>query len=485
MSKSDMQWLIEASIVEMQQAMKDGRLTAEQLVLFYMERIATYDTGPGGLNSVLEVNPDALHIAAALDRERKTQGARGPLHGIPVLLKDNIDTKDKTHTSAGSLALANHYAKEDAFVAKKLRQAGAVILGKANMTEWANFMTEHMPNGYSSRGGQVLNPYGPGTMDVSGSSSGSASAVAANLVAVAIGTDTSGSILSPSILHALVGIRPTMGLVSRQGIIPISHSQDTAGPMTRTVTDCAILLGALTGADQQDPITLTSEGLAQSDYTTSLDTHGLCGARIGIPAESLYREKLGDKRVALMDEAVDQLNALGAIVIRDVEIPGAQETFDYTVLKYEFKPNLNAYLQKVSKKVAVHSLTDLINFNNNHANTMLKYGQTLLQAAEALSGTLKEQEYVHNRMRDLRLSQREGIDYALRQHGLDAICYPAYIGMDMVARAGYPGITVPAGYVEGRPFALMFASSAYSEPVLIKFAYAFEQATKHRKAPIL
>ncbi|MGZ4112943.1 MAG: amidase family protein, partial [Tumebacillaceae bacterium] len=339
------EWLVEATIEDLQEKMASGEVTSAQLVLLYFDRIARFDKNGPKLNSVLELNPDALFIAEALDLERQVKGPRGPLHGIPVLVKDNIDTGDKMHTSAGSLALANSYAAEDSFVAKQLRAAGAVILGKANMTEWANFMTVNMPNGFSSRGGQVLNPYGPGQFDVGGSSSGSGSSVAANLATVAVGSETSGSILSPAGRNSLVGIKPTVGLVSRTGIIPIAHSQDTAGPMARTVADAAILLGALTGVDERDPATLSSEGRYLSDYTTCLDANGLQGARIGIARDYYFAEELDEEQLALIEAAIEVLKQAGAEVIDSIAIENAKEIDDnYDVLVYEFKPALNAYL---------------------------------------------------------------------------------------------------------------------------------------------
>ncbi len=477
--------LEEASIDQLQGAMAEGRLTAKQLVLMYLERIARYDKAGPCLNSILEINPDAIHVAGALDRERERSGPRGPLHGIPVLVKDNIDTADKMHTSAGSMALANSYASEDSFVASQLRKAGAIILGKANMTEWANFMTHNMPNGFSSRGGQVLNPYGPGKFDVGGSSSGSGSAVAANLVAAAIGTETSGSILSPASSNSLVGIKPTVGLVSRYGIIPIAHSQDTAGPMARTVRDAALVLGAIVGCDERDPVTATSLGRYHTDYTRFLNRDGLRGARIGIP-RPIYYERLDEERLQIMNRAIAALQDAGAVIVDPVTFPAAKEKFDSTVLVYEFKPNLNAYLQRLSSQVPVHSLAEVIEFNNSHAELALKHGQTLLTASEEKSGTLTEPEYISARLRDLRLCQGQGIDFALKEYELDALLFPANWGAGVAARAGYPSITVPGGYTaEGRPLGITFTASAYSEPTLIRLGYAYEQATGNRRPPKL
>ncbi|MDA8205574.1 MAG: amidase family protein, partial [Thermaerobacter sp.] len=339
--------LADATIQDVQAWLNQGEVTSVQLVLLYLERIARFDRSGPRLNSFLEVNPDAYQTAQALDQERSLRGPRGPLHGIPVVLKDNIATKDKMHTSAGSLAMRDVYAPADSWVAERLRAAGAIILGKANLTEWANFMTDHMPNGYSSRGGQTLNPYGPGTIDTGGSSAGSGVAVAAGLAAFAIGTETSGSILSPSSQNSLVGIKPSVGLISRFGIVPVSSSQDTAGPMCRTVYDAALALGALTGVDPRDPVTGASEGLYAVDYTLGLTKDGLAGVRLGLPRRD-YLDRLSDWQTSLMDRAVADLTRLGATVVDPTDIPSSAETSDelrdFAVLVYEFKASLNAYL---------------------------------------------------------------------------------------------------------------------------------------------
>jgi amidase len=481
----DNQWIVEATINQLQAAMMEGRLTAKELVLFYLQRIASYDKNGPKINAILEVNPDAVHIAEALDAERAAKGPRGPLHGIPVLLKDNIDTGDNMHTSAGSLALADSYAAEDSFVAKRLRNAGAVILGKTNLTEFANFVSENMPNGYSSRGGQVLNPYGPGIFDVEGSSSGSAAAVAANFAAAAIGTETSGSILSPSSANSIVGIKPTVGLISRTGIIPIAFSQDTAGPMARTVADAALLLGVLTGYDEADPATGGSVGRAHTDYTPFLDPNGLRGARIGI-ARPVYFDQLRDDQAALMNAAIEVLRREGAVVFDPVAIPTATEKWDNTVLLYEFKPALNAYLSRLPAHWPIRSLRDVIRFNRQYREEALRYGQKMLEKAEETSGTLTEPVYLQTRASDLQKSQAEGIDNVMRAHRLDALLFPACLGADIAAKAGYPSITVPGGYTpEGEPLGVTFTGMAYSEPTLIRIAYAFEQATNHRVPPPL
>lgn len=475
----------EATIAQLQEAMAAGKLTARQLVTYYLHRIAMYNNEGPEWNAVLEVNPDALHIAEALDRERQTSGPRSLLHGIPVLLKDNIDTGDKLHTSAGSICLANSYAAKDAFLAHQLRQAGAVILGKANMTEWANFMTENMPNGFSSRGGQVKNPYGPGKLDTGGSSSGSGASVAANLTTVAVGTETSGSILSPASQHNLVGIKPTVGLVSRSGVIPISHTQDTAGPMTRTVADAAILLGAMAGVDEEDPATQAGSGRGYRDYTVFLDTERLKGARIGVPREPFFTQ-LEEPKQDILNAAIRKLEELGAVLVDPVEIPNLKETFSIDVLVYEFKAALNAYLGKLGPGVPVHSLKDVIAYNEAHADVALKHGQTLLTQSEATSGRLTERAYLEAKAKDEIYARTLGLDKVMREHQLDALIYPNNWGAALPAKAGYPSITVPAGFTaEGEPVGITFSGLAYSEPTLIGLAYAYEQATHHRKAPSL
>jgi amidase len=481
-ASTDYEWLEEATVRQLQEMLDSGKTSSRELVKGYVERIALYDKQGPALNSVLELNPEALFIAEALDLERAKKGPRGPLHGIPVLLKDNIDTADMMHTSAGSLALANSYAPEDSFVARKLREAGGVILGKANMTEWANFMTDHMPNGYSSRGGQVLNPYGPGKHDVGGSSSGPGAAAAANLTTLAVGTETSGSILNPACNNSIVGIKPTVGLISRSGIVPISHVQDTAGPMARTVEDAAILLGALAGVDQEDPATWAGEGRSQADYTKFLDRDGLKGARIGI-ARSFF-ERLDKDRLELMAPAEQALKDAGA-ELTDVTIAPPQ-SWQTQSLVFEFKPAINRYLSRLSPAVPVHSLKELVQFNNAEPTRMLKYGQTILVQSEATSGTLTEAAYIAGRAKEERISRQEGIDRVLKEQHLDALFFPYIMNAAISARAGYPSITVPVGYTQAnRPVGVTFAAGAYSEPLLIRLAFAFEQTTKARKAPVL
>ena len=474
--------LEEATVQELQEMMASGKLTARDLVKGYMLRIASFDSSGPRINSVLEVNPEALFIAQALDIEREQKGARGPLHGIPILIKDNIDTKDMMHTSAGSLALENSYAPDDAFIVKKLRKAGAVILGKANMTEWANFMSDHMPNGYSSRGGQVRNPYGPGIHDVGGSSSGSGAAVAANLCSIAIGTETSGSILNPACNNSVVGIKPTVGLVSRTGVIPISHVQDTPGPLARTVEDAAILLSAIAGVDEQDEATWSSLEKNCGDYTKFLDKDGLRGIRIGIPTSFL--EKLNEEQRDIFARALEALRDAGACVV-DVDMATPQP-WQSRSLVYEFKPCINRYLSRLSRDVPVHSLKELIEFNKSRPAKMLRYGQSVLIQSEQTSGTLKEPEYIQGRFKEEEESRTKGIDFVLKENKVEALLFPGLMNAAISARAGYPSISLPAGYTEaGRPFGVTFTAGAYSEPLLIRFAYAFEQVTKIRKPPDL
>lgn len=463
------------SIDQLQKMLSNGELTSRELVLAYFDRIARYDQDGPRINSIAEINPDALFIAEALDEERKEKGARGPLHGIPVVLKDNIDTGDKMHTTAGSLALKDHVAKNDSFVAKKLREAGAVILGKANLTEWANFMTEGMPNGFSSRGGQVLNPYGPGKIDTGGSSSGPGAAVAANFATVSIGTETSGSILSPASQHALVGIKPTVGTVSRSGVIPISHTQDTAGPLAKSVADAVHVFRAIIGEDLED----TSTGKAREFLRRNLNQHlkvdGLKGKRIGIARET-YFDAIDEEKRQLMNEAINVLEAQGAEVF-DVTIPTTKHNWGLGVMIHEFKNSLNAYLKTVSEDVPVRSIDDVIEFHKQHEEKTLKYGQKWFLEAQKTSGLLTDPAYLNELLEDQRLSKEEGIDATLNEHNLDAIVFPNNIGAGIPAKAGYPSITVPAGLTEkNEPVGITFTGTAFSEPTLIEIAYSYEQA---------
>ena len=488
--------LQEATILQLQEQMSSGNISARWLVDAYLKRIDEVDKQGPAIHSVIELNPEAMEIAEALDRERKEKGTRGPLHGIPILIKDNIDTDDRMMTTAGSLALLGNRPSQDSFVAKKLREAGAVILGKTNLSEWANFRSSHSTSGWSGRGGLTKNPY---VLDRNccGSSSGSAAATAASLCAASIGTETDGSIVCPASMCSLVGIKPTLGLISRAGIIPIAHSQDTAGPMTRTIADAAVLLGALTGVDPRDAATRDSRGKALADYTKFLDPQGMRGARIGV----LRKTFGGEKIEALMNDVIQEMKNLGAILVDPVEIPtdGQFDDSEYEVLLYEFKADLNAYLAELDPDVAVHSLKELIEFNEkNREKEMPYFGQDIFIKSEA-KGPLTEKAYLDALKNNHSLSREKGIDFVMKEHNLDAIIArtggPAWL-TDLVtgdhytggyssasAVAGYPHITVPAGFVAGLPVGISFFASAYSEPVLIRLAYAFEQATKARQAP--
>ena len=487
----------EATIVDLQAAIKSGQETAVSLAKKYLQRIEDLDRRGPMLKSVIELNPDAVAIARTLDKERKSKGPRGPMHGIPVLLKDNIDTHDRMMTTAGSLALLGSIAPQDSFVAQKLREAGAVILGKTNLSEWANFRGERSSSGWSGRGGQTNNPYAL-DRNPSGSSSGSAVAVAASLCAAAIGTETDGSIISPSTLCGLVGLKPTVGLIGRSGIIPISHTQDTAGPMTRTVADAAILLGALTGVDPRDSVTESSRGKSQRDYTQFLDPDGLRGARIGVARRYFRSGALSEK---LLEAALDEMKRRGAILVDPSDDPplGRFGDSEHEIMLYEFKTGLNAYLASLGPKAPVRSLKEVIEFNERNKERELPYfGQEhFLKAQE--KGPLTEKAYIDALEQCRRMSRAEGIDALMDKHHLDAIVAPSGgpagktdlvygdrgVGgsSSAAAVAGYPNITVPAGHVFGLPVGISFFGRAYSEPMLLKLAFAFEQATKARKPP--
>jgi amidase len=489
--------LEELTISELQDGMKSGKFTAHSLVRRYVERITDVDRGGPKVNAVIELNPEAATIAEALDQERKQGRLRGPLHGIPILIKDNIDTADRMMTTAGSLALEGSHALRDSFVAKKLRDAGAIILGKTNLSEWANFRSNHSSSGWSGRGGQTRNPY---VLDRNpcGSSSGSGAAVAANLCAAAIGTETDGSVVCPSSANSLVGIKPTVGLLSRAGIIPISHSQDTAGPMARAVRDAAILLGALTGIDVSDPVTKTSARKSFTDYTQFLDKDGLRGARLGVVRKSFGFNDRVDK---LMNDLISELKRLGAVVIDPADIPtaGKFDDSELEVLLYEFKADLNAYLGRLGSSAQVHSLKEVIKFNEKNSDREMPFfGQDLFIKAEA-KGPLTSKQYLAALQKNHLLTRAQGIDFVMKKNRLDALIAPTggpawstdWINGDHFtggyssasAVAGYPHITVPAGYVFGLPVGISFFGGAWSEPRLIKFAYAFEQATNARKPP--
>ncbi len=488
------------TIRELQARMESGQDSARSLVTKYLERIDALNARGPELRAVIEINPEAAAVAEALDAERKNKGPRGPLHGIPILLKDNIDTADKMTTTAGSLALEGSIAARDAGVAARLREAGAVLLGKTNMSEWANFRSTRSTSGWSARGGQCRNPYAL-DRNPSGSSSGSAVAAAASFAAAAVGTETDGSIVSPASICSVVGIKPTLGLLSRGGIIPISHSQDTAGPMARSVADAAILLGAMVGEDARDA--LSREGAARGlrDYTGSLDPNGLKGARLGVARKRLFGQSAKVDRV--LEGALAELKGLGAELVDPADIPtiGGFDDSELLVLLYEFKADLNAYLATLGPGARVKTLAELIAWNEkNKDRELVFFGQELFEMAEA-KGPLSSKEYRDALARSQKLSRAQGIDAALDhpKHRLDALVCPTgclpwltdlvngdsgYFGASTTpAVAGYPHITVPAGYASGLPVGLSFIGRPFSEPSLIRFAFAFEQATRRRTDP--
>ncbi|HEY6257444.1 MAG TPA: amidase family protein [Xanthobacteraceae bacterium] len=522
-----------AAVSDLQDALAAGRVTAVDLVRAYTARIEAYDRAGPRLNAVREINPDATAIAAAIDAGKSSH--RRPLEGIPILVKDNIATGDAQHTTAGSLALADMRAKRDAAVVKLLRQAGAVIFGKANLTEFANILAVGMPSGYSSLGGQVRNAYAPqldsrGVPIIApgGSSSGSAVAVAAGLAAAAIGTETSGSLLSPANQNGVVTVKPTVGLISRAGIVPIAASQDTAGPLTRTVRDAAILLNVLAADDPSDPATQHLQ--RPGDYTMFLDRDGLRGARIGVPSDpsdpgnDVYYGPLRPGAAAVMREAIAALEAAGATLVRaniptpgwiggpgtemailnrNPESPTKNEPARLPIVFiYELKHDLNAYLRDWTDGGEIHTLADIIRFNQAHADRALRFGQDIFLAAEATRGDLSEMEYISARRMDLLATRTLGLDAYIDQYKLDAVLFPGVAGAAIAAKAGYPSVQVPAGMVRdapsliaaavaGRsdkdapdhPFGATFTGRAWSEPTLLRLAYAFEQATKARRMP--
>ncbi|HEY2153486.1 MAG TPA: amidase [Vicinamibacterales bacterium] len=491
--------LEEATVADLQQRMQSGQETARSLVEKYTARIEAIDRGGPSLHSVIELNPEALAIADSLDAERKSRGPRGPLHGIPVLLKDNIATSDRMMTTAGSTALAGITPPRDAFIVQRLRQAGAVILGKTNLSEWANFRSTHSTSGWSGRGGQTHDPYAL-DRNPSGSSSGSGAAIAASLAAIAVGTETDGSVVSPSNNNSLVGIKPTLGLLSRSGIVPISHSQDTAGPMTRTVTDAALLLGAMSGTDPDDAATKDSTRKGLRDYTKSLDSNGLKGARIGIVRNRLFGYSPAADRIA--EAAIADLKKQGAIIVDPANIPtlGKFDDSEFDVLLYEFKADLKKYLTWLGPASPVHSLADVIAFNDAHKEQEMPYfAQELMIMAEK-KGPLTSAKYKAELAKNHQLSRTLGIDAVLAKFRLDALMAPTSGPPSLIdlvngdsgggaspstvtSVAGYPHITVPGGFVRGLPVGISFFGRAWSEPTLIKLAYAYEQATKHRRPP--
>lgn len=496
--------LHEATIAGLQARMERGELSALTITQGYMEAIHAIDWAGPELRSVIEINPDAEAIAAALDQERTAGQVRGPLHGIPILLKDNIDTDDRMQTTAGSLALLSSRPAQDATLAARLRAAGAIILGKANLSEWANFRSTKSSSGWSARGGQCRNPYRL-THSACGSSSGSGAAIAANLAAVALGTETDGSIVCPAGRCGIVGLKPTVGLTSRAGVVPISHSQDTIGPMTRTVADAAALLSALVGVDPRDPATQESAGRFYRDYTQFLDREGLKGARIGVARDAFLIDQ--PETLQLFEEAVNVLRQAGAILIDPINIPhvGGEEasSTEFQVLLYEFKSDMADYLatriHTDPDAAPMRSMADLIAFNEaNPERELVHFGQEIMLMAEE-KDDLTSPEYLAILERSRRLSRQEGIDGVMRAYGLDAIVAPTggpawainhetgdrFTGGSSrpAAMAGYPLISVPMGFVDGLPVGLTFMAGAYSEPTLLRLGYAYEQLTQARRAP--
>lgn len=498
--------LSEATIAGLRAQLDAGQLTSRALVQMYTDRVNAIDQSGPNLRSVIELNPDALAIADTLDTERKAKGPRGPLHGMPILIKDNIDTADKMLTTAGSLALVGSRPSEDATVARKLREAGAIIMGKTNLSEWANFRSTHATSGWSGRGRQTRNPYIL-THNPCGSSSGSGVAVSANLCVGALATETDGSIVCPAHQNGVVGIKPTLGLTSRAGVVPIAHSQDTIGTHARTVADAAIILGALTGVDSRDRATAASAGKGLTDYTPFLDPDGLRGARIGVARKTFFGySKEAD---AIIEAAIARMRDLGAIIVDPADLPNADDIAknggELEVLLYEFKADLNAYLatrvknERFPNAPFVRTLGEAIAFNDGDAQDEMPYfGQELFLQAQA-KGPLTEQAYLDALAKNRRLGGKEGLDAALDTDKLDALIAPTgqpawptdlrngdhFLGASSspAAIAGYPLVTVPAGYSYGLPVGITFMGRAWSEPTLIKLAYAFEQGTKARRVP--
>ena len=489
--------LDEITISELQDGMNSGKFTARSLVEKYKTRIDEIDKHGPAINSVIELNPDALAIAEELDRERKAKGKRGPLHGISIMIKDNIDTADRMMTTAGSLALVGSKPPKDSFVVQKLRAAGAVILGKTNLSEWANIRSSHSTSGWSGRGGLTRNPYAL-DRNACGSSSGSGAATSANLCAAAIGTETDGSIVCPSSSNGLAGIKPTVGLVSRSGIIPIAHTQDGAGPMCRTVRDAAIVLGALTGIDPDDAATAASAGKSPPDHAQFCDPNGLKGARIGVARKYFG---FNDAVDALMEQSLDAMKKQGATLVdpADIETFGKFDESELLIFMYELKADLNAYLARLGSNAPVHTLKEIIEFNEkNRQKEMPYFGQDLFVKAEA-KGPLTEKAYLDAIEKNHQLARTEGIDAVMDKHRLDALVAPtagpAWLtdlingdhaaggSSNAAAVAGYPNINVTAGFIFGLPVGISFFGRAWSEPTLIRIAYSFEQTTKARQAP--
>jgi amidase len=490
--------LDEKTIDDLAKDMQDGRYTSRSLAEMYLRRIQEIDKAGPMVNSIIEVNPEALDIAASLDQERKSKGPRGPLHGMPVVIKDNIDTADRMNTTAGSLALIGSRPPKDAFVAAQLRKAGAVILAKTNLSEWANIRSSHSTSGWSGRGGLTRNPYAL-DRNPCGSSSGTGVAVSANLCAAGVGTETDGSVVCPSSANGLAGLKPTVGMVSRTGIIPISHSQDTAGPMARTVRDVAILLTAMAGADPEDQATAASQGKVQPDYTKFLDPNGLKGARLGIARKYFGFNDAVDH---LMNDLIEEMKRAGAEIIDPADIPtfGKFDDTEFTGFLYELKADMAAYLARLGDSTQVKSLKDVIDFNEKHRDKEMPwFGQEIFLKSQE-KGPLTSQEYLDAVAKNKQLSRAEGIDAVMDKFKLDALVAPtagpAWL-TDLIngdhasggsssppAVAGYPNLNVTAGYLWGLPVGISFFGRAWSEPTLLKIGYSFEQLTKARQKPL-
>ncbi|MEJ8303890.1 amidase family protein [Saccharibacillus sacchari] len=465
--------LLELTIEQFKEKLQSGRWTCVQLTEAYMERIQKLD---GKLNAVLEINPDAVALAKQLDDNFDELGSL-PLYGVPILLKDNIDTADRMATAAGSLALQGRRAKQDAFAVAKLRDAGAILLGKVNMTEWANYMSRDMPSGYSSRGGQTHNPYGD--YPVGGSSSGSAVAVSANFCLGAIGSETSGSIVNPSAYLSVVGIKPTVGLISRSGVVPLTLTQDTLGPIARTVLDAALILEAMAFGDEADACTL----LPQRPISF-LPGRDVLPARLKVGVAKPFTDELDEETAAVFEQALIGLKAAGIEIVRDLELPTYNDEWDGTVMRREFKSAIDAFLAAQPEGAVPANLGEVIAFNREHGSECLRYGQHLLEEAEQDGGSLEDEEYLASKERGVRRAGEEGIDLALSQYEVHALAFADSSGADLAARAGYPLVSVPAGYTQsGRPVGLMLSGTAMSDPLLIEIAYRFERATKKRKSP--
>lgn len=491
----DNSWLEEMTITELQKGYKDGKYTVSEVVTAYLTRIDEIDKSGPALNSIIKINPDALQIAGELDREYSEGKIRAPLFGIPVVLKDNIDTHDKMPNTAGATVLRNSFPDTDSPVAQKLREAGAVIIAKSNLSEWANFRGTSSTSGWSGIGGQTKNPY---VLDRNpcGSSSGSGVAVSANLCMVAIGTETDGSIVCPSNNNGIVGLKPTVGLISRSGIIPISFTQDTPGPMGRTVADVAICLGALTGTDKEDPKTIDSEGKFLKDYSVCLKKDGFNGKRIGVIKNS---GGFSDRVDSLMRLAIADMTAQGAEII-EVEAPKSSEYDDasFEVLLYEFKDGLNKYFKGLGDDAPVKNISELIKFNKSDSIELKYFNQKILEMADK-KGDLSSPDYKKSLKKMLKATREKGIDKIMNSNNLDALIAPTgspawktdlllgdhFIGgsSSLAAISGYPAITVPMGFIENLPVGITFFGRAWSEPVLLEIAYSYEQGTKHRKAP--